>query len=138
MTMNDFHTIRFSVDNHVATLTLDNPSKRNALDPAMRVEVAEVVSHIRRDPSIRALILTGANGHFCSGGDLKNIATVGLDNQGWRQRLQDLTCGCKTCSRSIVLSSRPWMARRPVRGSAWPWRLTSCWPPRAPSFACRS
>jgi len=88
--MNDFKTIRFSVDNQVATLTLDNPSKRNALDPAMRVEVAQVITHIRRDPSIRALILTGANGHFCSGGDLKNIATVGLDNQGWRQRLQDL------------------------------------------------
>jgi 2-(1,2-epoxy-1,2-dihydrophenyl)acetyl-CoA isomerase len=88
--MTDFKTIQFKVSNQVATLTLDNPSKRNALDPAMRVEVSEVVMQIRRDPSIRALILTGANGHFCAGGDLKNIATVGLDNQGWRQRLQDL------------------------------------------------
>ena len=88
--MTDFKTIQFKVSNQVATLTLDNPSKRNALDTTMRVEVSEVVMQIRRDPSIRALILTGANGHFCAGGDLKNIATVGLDNQGWRQRLQDL------------------------------------------------
>jgi len=88
--MNEFKTIHFTVVNHVATLTLDNPSKRNALDPAMRVEVAQVVARLRGDRSIRALILTGAGGHFCSGGDLRNIATVGLDNEGWRNRLQDL------------------------------------------------
>lgn len=85
-----FKTLRFDVQDQVATLTLDNPAKRNALDPAMREEVTEVVTRVRRDRSIRALILTGANGHFCSGGDLRNIATVGLDNQGWRDRLQDL------------------------------------------------
>jgi 2-(1,2-epoxy-1,2-dihydrophenyl)acetyl-CoA isomerase len=88
--MQDFKTIRFSVADQVATLTLDNPSKRNALDSDMRIEIAEVVDHVRKEPSIRALILTGANGHFCSGGDLRNIATIGLDNQGWRKRLQDL------------------------------------------------
>lgn len=88
--MNDFKTIRFSVLEQVATLTLDNLAKRNALDPAMREEVAEVVARVRRDREIRALIITGANGHFCSGGDLRNIATVGLDNAGWRNRLQDL------------------------------------------------
>jgi 2-(1,2-epoxy-1,2-dihydrophenyl)acetyl-CoA isomerase len=88
--MQDFKTIRFSVQNHIATLTLDNPSKRNALDSEMRIEIAEVIEQVRKEPSIRALILTGANGHFCSGGDLRNIATIGLDNQGWRKRLQDL------------------------------------------------
>lgn len=85
-----FKTIRFDVSGQVATLTLDNPTKRNALDPAMREEVAEVMRRVRRERDIRALILTGANGHFCSGGDLRNIATVGLDNQGWRNRLHDL------------------------------------------------
>ncbi|MEO6291298.1 MAG: enoyl-CoA hydratase/isomerase family protein [Burkholderiaceae bacterium] len=88
--MNDFKTIRFTVLEQVATLTLDNPAKRNALDPAMREEVAQVVARVRRDRDIRALIITGANGHFCSGGDLRNIATAGLDNAGWRNRLQDL------------------------------------------------
>jgi 2-(1,2-epoxy-1,2-dihydrophenyl)acetyl-CoA isomerase len=88
--MQDFKTIRFSEHDQVATLTLDNPSKRNALDTEMRVEIAQVIAHIRSEPSIRALILTGANGHFCSGGDLRNIATIGLDNLGWRRRLQEL------------------------------------------------
>ncbi len=84
------NTIRYEVREQVATLTLDHPATRNALGPQMRDEIAEVVRGVKRDRSIRALVITGANGHFCSGGDLRNIASVGLDNQGWRERLHDL------------------------------------------------
>lgn len=83
-------TIHCEVRDQVATLTLDQAATRNALSPTMREEVAEVVRSIKQDRSIRALVITGANGHFCSGGDLRNIATVGLDNQGWRERLHSL------------------------------------------------
>ena len=85
-----FERIRFEVQHQVATLTLDNPAKRNAFDPAMREEIAQVVSLVRKDRDIRALILTGAGEHFCSGGDLRHIATAGLDNAGWRHRMQNL------------------------------------------------
>lgn len=87
---NMFKTLRFEVVDQVATLTLDNPTKRNALDATMREELSGVVRRVRGDRGIRALVLTGANGHFCSGGDLRNIATAGLDNAGWRSRMQDL------------------------------------------------
>ncbi len=56
----------------------------------MREAVTEVVTRVRRNRSIRARILNGINGHFCYGGGLRNIATMGLNNQGWRNRLQDL------------------------------------------------
>ena len=83
-------TISYEVREQVATLTLDHPATRNALSPPMREEVAEVVRSIKQDGDIRALVITGAGGHFCSGGDLRNIATVGLDNQGWRDRMHSL------------------------------------------------
>ena len=83
-------TIRYEVREQVATLTLAHAATRNALGPQMREEVAEVVRGVKRDRSIRALVITGAGGHFCSGGDLRNIASVGLDNQGWRERLHEL------------------------------------------------
>lgn len=86
----NFKTLHFDVQNQVATLTLDNPAKRNALDPVMREEMAQVTAAVQRDQSIRALVITGANGHFCSGGDLRSIATAGLDNAGWRQRMAKL------------------------------------------------
>lgn len=79
--------IRFEQQGATAILTLDDQPVRNALSPEMRVEVAEVVERVRTDAGIRALVITGANGHFCSGGDLRNIATAGLDNAGWRDRL---------------------------------------------------
>lgn len=90
MTAPSFERIRFDVSNQVATLTLDHAPTRNAFDPVMREEMAQVVARVRSDRDIRALVLTGANGHFCSGGDLRNIASAGLDNAGWRQRLQSL------------------------------------------------
>ena len=83
-------SIRYEVREQVATLTLDHPATRNALSPQMREEVAEVVRGVKQDRGIRALVITGAGGHFCSGGDLRNIASVGLDNQGWRERLHDV------------------------------------------------
>ena len=79
--------IRFEQQGATAILTLDDAPVRNALSPEMRVEVAEVVERVRTDAGIRALVITGANGHFCSGGDLRNIANAGLDNAGWRDRL---------------------------------------------------
>ncbi|HEX6362452.1 MAG TPA: enoyl-CoA hydratase/isomerase family protein, partial [Albitalea sp.] len=83
-------TIRYDVREQVATLTLDHPATRNALAPQMREEIAEVIRGVKRDRGIRALVITGAGGHFCSGGDLRNIAAAGLDNQGWRERMHDL------------------------------------------------
>lgn len=90
MTHDSFELIRFEIQNQVATLTLNHPGKRNAFAPRMREEMAEAVAILKRDRSIRALVLTGAGEHFCSGGDLRNIAEVGLDNAGWRQRLGNL------------------------------------------------
>jgi 2-(1,2-epoxy-1,2-dihydrophenyl)acetyl-CoA isomerase len=106
-------TIRYEVREQVATLTLDQPATRNALNPAMREEIAEVVQSIQRDRSIRALVITGANGHFCSGGDLRNIATVGLDNQGWRERFHDL----HHWLRDLIALDRPVIAA--VDGAAY-------------------
>jgi 2-(1,2-epoxy-1,2-dihydrophenyl)acetyl-CoA isomerase len=80
----------FEVVDQVATLTLNNPSKRNSLEPAVRDELAGHIRHIRDDASIRAVIITGAGGHFCSGGDLRNIANAHLDNAGWLRRMQSL------------------------------------------------
>ena len=50
-----YERIVFEVQDGVATLTLSNPAKRNAFDPAMRGEMAAVVRQVQADPAIRAL-----------------------------------------------------------------------------------
>jgi 2-(1,2-epoxy-1,2-dihydrophenyl)acetyl-CoA isomerase len=54
----------------VATIMLDRPEKRNALLPEMWGRFAEFLDDIEADAEMRAVILTGAGGAFCSGADL--------------------------------------------------------------------
>lgn len=58
----------------IATLTMNRPEARNALDIRMREELVEALDEIERDPAARAVILTGAGGHFSAGGDVKTMA----------------------------------------------------------------
>lgn len=64
------------VEKHGATavLTLNRPEQRNALDLELRAAFAEAVPQVRDDPAVRAVVITGAGGHFCSGGDIKSMA----------------------------------------------------------------
>jgi 2-(1,2-epoxy-1,2-dihydrophenyl)acetyl-CoA isomerase len=54
-----------------AVITLNRPGARNALDLAMRTELLTALDEIEADPEVRVLIVTGAGGHFCAGGDVK-------------------------------------------------------------------
>jgi 2-(1,2-epoxy-1,2-dihydrophenyl)acetyl-CoA isomerase len=57
----------------VATLTLNRPESRNAIDLPMRKALIEALEAFESDPGIRVLVLTGAGGHFCAGGDMKSL-----------------------------------------------------------------
>ncbi|MCL4746390.1 MAG: enoyl-CoA hydratase/isomerase family protein [Burkholderiaceae bacterium] len=83
----DYRTIEFSVDEGVALLTLNRPSRRNAVDLQMRGEIPDAIARVRADHSIRVLILTGAGGHFCAGGDLASMQGAIADAAAGRDRL---------------------------------------------------
>ncbi|MBI2316450.1 MAG: enoyl-CoA hydratase/isomerase family protein [Betaproteobacteria bacterium] len=57
----------------VATITLNRPEKKNALDFPMREELARALDALSKDDSVRAVILTGAGGAFCAGGDISTM-----------------------------------------------------------------
>jgi enoyl-CoA hydratase/carnithine racemase len=65
-------------DGPVATLTLNRPGTKNALNPELVAALRDTVPGISREPGIRAVVLTGAGGAFCSGADLKS-GLVGVD-----------------------------------------------------------
>ena len=54
-----------------ATLVLDRPHARNAVDTALREELRERLEEVAADESVRAVVLTGAGGAFSAGADLK-------------------------------------------------------------------
>lgn len=80
-------TIRFAIEDGIATLTLNYPERKNALSIPMRGEIGEAIRHVRADESVRALILTGAGTDFCSGGDISSMQ-VEIDAPQGRRRLQ--------------------------------------------------
>ncbi|MBI4638971.1 MAG: enoyl-CoA hydratase [Candidatus Rokubacteria bacterium] len=55
----------------VATLTLNRPDARNALDLVMRRELLAALDELEADDATRVVVLTGAGEHFCAGGDVK-------------------------------------------------------------------
>jgi 2-(1,2-epoxy-1,2-dihydrophenyl)acetyl-CoA isomerase len=58
----------------VAILTMNRPEARNALTPAMLDGFLEALPRLAQDSSIGAVIVTGAGGAFCAGGDVKSFA----------------------------------------------------------------
>ena len=66
--------LRIERDGATAVLVMNRPDQRNALDLAMREAFAEAVAQVRDDASVRAVVLAGAGGHFCAGGDIKTVA----------------------------------------------------------------
>lgn len=61
-------------------ITLDRPSKRNALSPEMIEAIASALAETEKDPEIRAVVITGAGPSFCAGLDLDHLAE--LDAEG--------------------------------------------------------
>lgn len=57
----------------VATLTLRNPAKRNALTPGMWRTLAATVAELAADPAVRMLVLTGHGGTFSAGADITGL-----------------------------------------------------------------
>lgn len=58
----------------VATLRLDNPSRRNAMSAPMTDSWVRAIAALRNDPQVRVVVVTGAGDAFCSGGDTGWIA----------------------------------------------------------------
>jgi 2-(1,2-epoxy-1,2-dihydrophenyl)acetyl-CoA isomerase len=57
----------------VATLTMNRPDARNALTGEMLAALSEAAPRLALDPKVRVVVLTGAGGAFCAGGDVKGF-----------------------------------------------------------------
>jgi enoyl-CoA hydratase len=66
-----------NISGRVATITIDRPARRNAVDAAACNAIADAVARSLTDGA-RAIVLTGAGGHFCSGADLTGVEDTGF------------------------------------------------------------
>jgi 2-(1,2-epoxy-1,2-dihydrophenyl)acetyl-CoA isomerase len=62
------------VDDGVAVLTMNRPERRNALSEQMLTALGATLARVEADAAVGAVVLTGAGGAFCAGGDVKGFA----------------------------------------------------------------
>jgi 2-(1,2-epoxy-1,2-dihydrophenyl)acetyl-CoA isomerase len=90
MIMDTYQTIELDIAEGIATLTLNRPEKKNALDLPMRGEIADALARVRGTEAARVLILTGAGADFCSGGDIRGMAATAITAEAGHRRMRDV------------------------------------------------
>src|SRR6266436_6767753 len=65
--------IRLAADGEVATVTLDRPDKKNPLTFESYAEISDLFRAAAKEKAVKAFVVTGAGGNFCSGGDVFEI-----------------------------------------------------------------
>lgn len=78
-------SIILSQAGHVASVTLSNPSKLNAMSRAMWRELRDAFESIALNPALRCVVVTGEGGHFSAGGDISEYAAFRFNEASLRE-----------------------------------------------------
>ena len=79
--------LQYDVADHVATITLDRPEVKNALNRELYDQLERAFRDAHRDPGVRCVVVTGAGSAFCSGDDVKELMLApGAAEPATRQR----------------------------------------------------
>ena len=105
--MSDYESLRWDVEGHVATITLDRPEKKNAMSWVMFNELRDVFLRAASDDQVRCVVLTGAGGAFCSGADLTDPANMVATSQEFRDRMRTID----SIVRAFVNCPKPTIAK---------------------------
>ena len=72
-----FETIRYEVEDRIATITFDRPDKLNAVSPQMVQELRAAYAAVESDDAVWIAIVTGSGRAFCAGADVSDIPADG-------------------------------------------------------------
>jgi 2-(1,2-epoxy-1,2-dihydrophenyl)acetyl-CoA isomerase len=71
------NAVKYEVEEGIATITFNQPDKMNSLSREMVEGFSSSLMKIKKDPRIRAVVLTGSGKAFCAGGNIKGFPTEG-------------------------------------------------------------
>ena len=100
----EYKTIRFEVSGGVATITLNRPEAANGLNLDSGKDLMLAAIRCDEDPSIRAVVLSGAGKMFSAGGDLKFFASYG---EALPKVLKEMTVYCHAAASRFMRMKAP-------------------------------
>ena len=78
--MSRYSTVRYELDDAIATVTLSRPEKYNAINREMAAELTDVFRRVRDETAVAVVILSGAGKSFSTGGDLSIFPSLLADH----------------------------------------------------------
>jgi 2-(1,2-epoxy-1,2-dihydrophenyl)acetyl-CoA isomerase len=102
-----------TIDDGVAVITMNRPHRRNALSQDMLSAMAAVLAQVETDESVGCVVLTGAGGAFCAGGDVKGMAAPRPESNGGGGRSIDVAIHRQRLSQRAT-SGRLWSMPKPT------------------------
>jgi enoyl-CoA hydratase/carnithine racemase len=67
------NTVHTRVEDGVAHITLDRPDKMNAISVELATDLQSALQNAGADPAVAVIVLSGAGGNFCAGGDVEEV-----------------------------------------------------------------
>lgn len=109
-----FQNLELEIQGQVATVWLNRPAVRNALDEVLISEIIQAINQLERDDAVRVLVLAGRGKVFCAGADLN-----------WMKRMSEYSAeqnqtdamGLATMLKTVKQVTKPTIAR--VHGAAF-------------------
>jgi enoyl-CoA hydratase/carnithine racemase len=86
----EYQSLTWDFADHVATVTLNRPDKKNAMSWTMFEEIRAVFDRASADDHVRCLVVTGAGGAFCSGADLSDPANLVDSVFAFKERMRTI------------------------------------------------
>jgi 2-(1,2-epoxy-1,2-dihydrophenyl)acetyl-CoA isomerase len=90
------------VDERVLILTMNRPERRNAMSGPMLQAMSQALADAEHDPEIGCVVLTGAGGAFCAGGDVKGMAQRNEAGAGRRATLDEAIASQRNMQRATA------------------------------------
>ena len=100
-------------DGSVAVLTLNRPEARNALSDTLTPAMRRMIKSLGEDPEVGALLITGAGGAFCAGGDVKGMGSGRTVERSVEDAVTDLRQRQRTLTGVLVGLRIPTIAALP-------------------------
>ena len=116
----EFTLVRYELGDHIATITLNRPDVRNALNRDAYAQLEAAFRQAQRDPEVRCVILTGADPAFCSGDDVKAIM-LGEERESAVAQLREVRPRPTPAAAAVLECDRPVIAA--VNGPAVGWGM---------------